>query len=49
MEEDIRAFHIHLRYDNSELLTYPNNLMLQKVIMIVNVKVNENLNESELF
>jgi len=35
--EDIRAFHIHLRNDKSELLTYPNNLMLQKAIMIVNV------------
>ena len=46
--EDIRAFHIHLRNDKSELLTYPNNLLLQKAIMIVNIKPNENLNESEL-
>ncbi|MGB5204102.1 mechanosensitive ion channel domain-containing protein [Eudoraea sp.] len=46
--EDIRAFNIHLRNDNSELLTYPNNLMLQKGILMVNVTTNENLDESEL-
>ncbi|WP_417360647.1 mechanosensitive ion channel domain-containing protein [Galbibacter sp.] len=28
--EDIRAFHIHIRSDDGELLTYPNNLLLQK-------------------
>src|SRR5688572_16884501 len=28
--EDIRAFHIHIRSDEGELLTYPNNLLLQK-------------------
>lgn len=33
--EDIKAFHIHLRRDNGELLTYPNNLMLQKAITLV--------------
>lgn len=38
--EDIRAFHIHLRNDNSELLTYPNSLLLQKAIMIVNINVD---------
>ncbi|MGB5227956.1 MAG: mechanosensitive ion channel domain-containing protein, partial [Eudoraea sp.] len=46
--EDIRAFNIHLRNDNSELLTYPNNLMLQKGILMVNVTANENLDESEV-
>ena len=30
--EDIKAFHIHLRKDNGELLTYPNNLMVQKAV-----------------
>ncbi len=39
--EDIRAFHIHLRNDNSELLTYPNNLLLQKAILIVNEEHNQ--------
>lgn len=43
------AFHIHLRNDKSELSSHPNNLMLQKSILIVNAKANENLNESELF
>lgn len=33
--EDIRAFHVHLRKDNGELLTYPNNLMLQKGVTLI--------------
>lgn len=33
--EDIRAFHIHLRRSNGELITYPNNLMLQKAVGLV--------------
>ena len=33
--EDIRAFHIHLRNDASELITYPNNLMLQRAVLIL--------------
>lgn len=28
--EDIRAFQLHLRLDNGNLVTYPNNLILQK-------------------
>ncbi len=34
--EDIRAFHIHLRSSAGELLTYPNNLMLQKAVSLIN-------------
>ena len=34
--EDIKAFHIHLRNDDSELLTYPNSLMLQKGVLLIN-------------
>ena len=30
--EDIRAFHVHLRRNNGELITYPNNMMIQKAI-----------------
>lgn len=30
--EDIQAFQIHLRTDEGELVTYPNNLILQKSI-----------------
>ncbi len=33
--EDIRAFHLHLRLDNGNLVTYPNNLMLQKGVTLV--------------
>ncbi len=34
--EDIRAFHIHLRSSKGELLTYPNSLMLQKAVALIN-------------
>lgn len=33
--EDIRAFQLHLRLDNRDLVTYPNNLMLQKAVTLV--------------
>lgn len=33
--EDIRAFHLHLRGDDGELTTYPNNLILQKAVTLV--------------
>ncbi|WP_136481405.1 mechanosensitive ion channel domain-containing protein [Cognatitamlana onchidii] len=33
--EDIRAFHLYLRLNNGDLITYPNNLMLQKAVSIV--------------
>ncbi len=33
--EDIRAFQLHLRIDNGNLVTYPNNLMLQKAVTLV--------------
>ncbi|NAS12970.1 mechanosensitive ion channel domain-containing protein [Poritiphilus flavus] len=32
--EDIRAYHIHLRKGNGELMTYPNNMLLQKAVSI---------------
>ena len=35
--EDIRAFHTLLKTKEGELITYPNNLMLQKGISIVNI------------
>lgn len=34
--EDIKAFHVHLRNTNGEIMTYPNNLMLQKAIVRIN-------------
>ncbi|WP_423999581.1 mechanosensitive ion channel domain-containing protein [Maribacter sp. IgM3_T14_3] len=46
--EDIRAFHLHLRRNNGEILTYPNNLLLQKgVILISTYQQGEFLNIEE--
>jgi len=40
---DIKAFHLYLRKDNGELVTYPNNLLLQKgVALIAKNTVSEN-------
>lgn len=33
--EDIKAFHLHLRTMDGELITYPNNLMLQKAVSLI--------------
>nr|WP_317196344.1 mechanosensitive ion channel domain-containing protein [Salegentibacter tibetensis] len=33
--EDIKAFHLHLRTLDGELVTYPNNLILQKAVSLV--------------
>ncbi|WP_194767755.1 mechanosensitive ion channel domain-containing protein [Tamlana sp. I1] len=33
--EDIRAFQLHLRLDNGDLVTYPNNLMLQRAVTLI--------------
>jgi len=33
--EDIRAFQLHLRQDNGDLITYPNNLILQKAVTLI--------------
>ncbi|MEX0274842.1 MAG: mechanosensitive ion channel domain-containing protein [Flavobacteriaceae bacterium] len=32
--EDIKAFHVNLRKGNGELLVYPNNLMIQKAVIV---------------
>ena len=45
--EDIKAFHIHLRTDEGELITYPNNLLLQKGIAVINSKSSSNKPESD--
>ncbi len=46
--EDIRAFHMHLRRNNGEILTYPNNLILQKgVILIATYKNDDFISEAE--
>lgn len=33
--EDIGAFQLHLRMDNGDLVTYPNNLILQKPVTLL--------------
>jgi small-conductance mechanosensitive channel len=33
--EDIRAFHLYLKSKGGEMITYPNNLLLQKGISII--------------
>ncbi len=33
--EDIKAYHMYLRKKNGELLTYPNNLLLQKAVALI--------------
>lgn len=33
--EDIRAFQVYLRQDNGDLVTYPNNLLLQKAVTLI--------------
>ena len=33
--EDIAAFQLHLRLDNGDLVTYPNNLILQKPVTLI--------------
>ncbi|OBX23145.1 mechanosensitive ion channel protein MscS [Gelidibacter algens] len=33
--EDIRAFQLHLRIENGDLVTYPNNLMFQKAVTLI--------------
>ncbi|MDM9632186.1 mechanosensitive ion channel domain-containing protein [Robiginitalea aurantiaca] len=37
--EDIRAYHVHLRNSNAELVTYPNNLFLQKAVTVLKPEV----------
>ena len=41
--EDIKAFHLHLRRRNGEVLSYPNNMVLQKGVSLVST-YNEQLN-----
>ena len=42
--EDIRSFQIHLRLENGDLVTYPNNLMLQKAVTLIKKDAFDELN-----
>jgi len=46
--EDIKAYHLYLRNDNGELMTYPNNLVLQKAVVLVNVSDDSRSERGEL-
>ncbi|GAA4977180.1 mechanosensitive ion channel domain-containing protein [Algibacter aquimarinus] len=45
--EDIRAFQLHLRLENGDLVTYPNNLMLQKAVTLVKKDAIDDINEDD--
>lgn len=48
--EDIRAFQLHLRTENGDLVTYPNNLMLQKAVTLIKKDaIDEILNDGTDF
>ena len=40
--EDIGAFQLHLRLDDGDLVTYPNNLILQKPVTLLKKDAMEN-------
>jgi len=42
--EDIKAFHIRLRSSKGNLVTYPNNLMLQKAVTLIQKDAMDNTN-----
>lgn len=39
--DDINAFHVYLKLESGEKATYPNNLLLQKGISIINTKFED--------
>ncbi len=45
--EDIKAFQMHIRNDDGELITYPNNLILQKPISLLKKEVELLQEENE--
>lgn len=45
--EDIKAFQMHIRNDEGELITYPNNLILQKPISLLKKEVELLQEENE--
>jgi len=44
--EDIRSFQIHLRQNNGDLITYPNNMLLQKAVTLVEKNAFDDGNET---
>ena len=46
--EDIRAFYVYLRTSNGELVTYPNNLLLQKAVSLMMPNSGDSTNASDV-
>lgn len=46
---DIKAFHLYLRSDNGELITYPNNLILQKGVALIQKDAIDDIDPEENF
>ena len=46
--EDIRAFYVYLRTSNGELVTYPNNLLLQKAVSLMMPNSEDSTNASDV-
>jgi len=44
--EDIRAFQIHLRLEDGNLVTYPNNLILQKAVTLIEKDAINDVNDT---
>lgn len=42
---DIKAFYLYLQKDNGELITYPNNMLLQKGVALI--EKNEDINSND--
>lgn len=47
--EDIRAFQVHLRLENGDLVTYPNNLLIQKAVTLIQKDAIEELELEDEF
>jgi len=46
--EDIRGFQLHLRCDNGDLVTYPNNMILQKAVTLIKKDAIKDINEKDI-
>lgn len=44
--EDIRSFQIHLRKNNGDLITYPNSLLLQKAVTLIEKNAIEEIDDN---
>lgn len=45
--EDIKPFHLHLRRANGEIITYPNNMVLQKGVVLISTYKSDEITQDE--